>query len=113
MRFALLALDLDGFKLVNDSFGHPVGDQLITRIGRLLRQSVRDTDIVARVGGDEFAIILQEAEEPEAVTVAAKIFDAIHHGGLIQHGIEQARVTSSIGISILEAGGGRPARSSL
>ena len=103
--FALLALDLDGFKLVNDTFGHPVGDELITRIGGLLRQSVRDTDIIARVGGDEFAIILHEAGEAQAITVAEKVLDAIRRGGLVQRGTQHARVTSSIGITTLDGNG--------
>ncbi len=101
-RFALLALDLDGFKQVNDRFGHPAGDELVTRIGGLLRQSVRDTDVVARVGGDEFAIILHEAGEAEAVTVAEKVLHAIRRGGLIQHDKQQAKMTSSIGITTLD-----------
>jgi diguanylate cyclase (GGDEF)-like protein/PAS domain S-box-containing protein len=100
--FALLALDLDGFKQVNDRFGHPAGDQLLTRIGGVLRQSVRETDIVARVGGDEFAIILHEAGEAEAIAVAEKVLDAIRRGGVAQHGRQQARITSSIGITTLD-----------
>ena len=103
--FALLALDLDGFKAINDRFGHPVGDELVTRIGSLLRHSVRDSDIVARVGGDEFTIILHEAGEAEAITVAEKVLDAIRRGGQVQHGRHQARVTSSIGITTLDAEG--------
>jgi diguanylate cyclase (GGDEF)-like protein/PAS domain S-box-containing protein len=104
-RFALLALDLDGFKTVNDRFGHPVGDELLARISGLLRHSVRDSDIVARVGGDEFAIILHETGQAEAIAVAEKVLDAIGRGGLVEHGAQQARVTSSIGITTLDADG--------
>jgi diguanylate cyclase (GGDEF)-like protein/PAS domain S-box-containing protein len=100
--FALLALDLDGFKAVNDTFGHPVGDELIARIGSLLRQTVRDTDIIARVGGDEFAIILHEADELAATTVAEKILEAIRLGGLVEHGGQQTRVMGSIGITTVD-----------
>jgi len=57
---ALLVLDLDGFKVVNDRFGHSVGDDLVAHIGGLLRQSVRRSDFIARLGGDEFAIILRD-----------------------------------------------------
>jgi diguanylate cyclase (GGDEF)-like protein/PAS domain S-box-containing protein len=100
--FALLALDLDGFKAVNDTFGHPVGDELIARIGSLLRQTVRDTDIIARVGGDEFAVIVHEADELAAATVAEKILEAIRLGGLVEHGARQTRVMGSIGITTVD-----------
>jgi PAS domain S-box-containing protein len=60
---ALLVLDLDGFKYVNDTLGHPVGDELIARLAGTLRAELRETDVVARLGGDEFGVILPEATE--------------------------------------------------
>ncbi len=101
-RAALLMLDLDGFKFVNDRFGHPVGDELVSRIGGLLRSTVRTTDVVARLGGDEFAIILQEAGEKQAVTVAENILDAIRRRGVVTQELRHARVTASVGITTLD-----------
>jgi diguanylate cyclase (GGDEF)-like protein/PAS domain S-box-containing protein len=72
--FAVLYLDLDHFKDVNDTLGHPIGDQLLQQIAERLKQAVRETDLVARLGGDEFAILQTELSEPAgAGALAAKI----------------------------------------
>ena len=97
---ALLVLDLDGFKVVNDRFGHSVGDDLVAHIGGLLRQSVRRSDFIARLGGDEFAIILRDCAEPQATEVAEKVLDAIRARGLVVTTKATARVTTSIGIAL-------------
>jgi diguanylate cyclase (GGDEF)-like protein len=77
-RAAVLFLDLDGFKDVNDQRGHPAGDQLLTEVGRRITHSVRDHDLVARHGGDEFVVLLENIETPAvAHTVAARVVDAI------------------------------------
>jgi diguanylate cyclase (GGDEF)-like protein len=77
-RAALLFLDLDGFKNVNDERGHPAGDQLLTEVGRRITHSVRDLDLVARHGGDEFVVLLENIENPAvAHTVAARVVEAI------------------------------------
>jgi diguanylate cyclase (GGDEF)-like protein/PAS domain S-box-containing protein len=73
----LLLLDLDDFKLVNDSFGHPVGDRVLCDVAEILTASVRETDVVARIGGDEFAVLLREASEAEGGDVAAGLAEAI------------------------------------
>jgi diguanylate cyclase (GGDEF)-like protein/PAS domain S-box-containing protein len=102
---ALLVLDLDGFKFVNDRFGHPVGDELVTKVAGLLRQSVRDTDVLARLGGDEFAAILQECSQAQAVAIAEKILETIRRRGIVVSKRGQARVTTSIGIATFDGEG--------
>ena len=71
-------LDLNGFKPVNDSHGHPVGDALLTAVGKRIARTIRDSDIVARLGGDEFAVIQYDIKNAdEAAQLAARITDAI------------------------------------
>jgi diguanylate cyclase (GGDEF)-like protein/PAS domain S-box-containing protein len=91
---ALLVMDLDGFKDVNDRFGHPVGDELVSRIGALLRDTVRTSDVVARLGGDEFAVILPEADLHEAELLADRILDAIRKRGRVTREQRHARVAA-------------------
>ncbi|MET0557518.1 MAG: EAL domain-containing protein [Solirubrobacterales bacterium] len=74
---ALLLMDLDTFKFVNDSYGHPIGDRVLSDVAASLSSTVRSTDVVARIGGDEFAVLLREAEEAEAIAVARKLISAI------------------------------------
>jgi len=77
-RFAVLYLDLDRFKIVNDSLGHLVGDELLTAVSRRLESCLRQGDTLARLGGDEFAILLNElAEEQQANAIAFRIQDAL------------------------------------
>lgn len=73
----LLLLDLDTFKFVNDSYGHPTGDKLLCDVGAVLAATVRETDVVARIGGDEFAVLLREASEAEGVEVAKGLVTTI------------------------------------
>ena len=101
-RFALLFLDLDRFKLVNDSFGHQTGDRLLQAVATRLRGCLRSADTVARLGGDEFAIVLHEiTEDADAVRLARRIRSALESpfgvGGHTVH------VTASIGIALSEA----------
>ena len=73
-RYALLILDFDRFKLVNDSLGHSAGDQLLVEIARRLESAIRSTDVLARLGGDEFAILIEDTNcEGEAVRLAERI----------------------------------------
>ncbi len=74
---AVLMLDLDGFKTVNDTWGHEAGDRLLAEAARRLSDSVRLTDVVARVGGDEFAILMPEADRYVALSVAGRIREAL------------------------------------
>jgi len=77
-RAAVLFLDLDGFKDVNDRRGHTVGDTLLAEVAKRISRSVRDNDLVARHGGDEFVVLLENIENPAvAHAVAARVVDAI------------------------------------
>ncbi len=99
---ALLLLDLDGFKEVNDTYGHLVGDELLIEVARRLRSCVRDTDTVARLGGDEFTVILTEITDTSQVErVAQSLLDAVSQQ--FQLGEDRANLTASIGISVCPA----------
>ncbi len=96
---ALLFLDLDGFKQINDSFGHDVGDQLLKEVAQRLKRCVREEDTVARMGGDEFIIILNHIKsDDDASLVADNIIKSVNRPvALAQHVITP---TTSIGISV-------------
>lgn len=97
--FALLFIDLDGFKAVNDSLGHDAGDDLLSQTARRLSTSIRKSDTVARIGGDEFTIILSVIKkEGDAIQVAEKIIDRLSDPFQIKE--NQAKIGASIGISI-------------
>jgi diguanylate cyclase (GGDEF)-like protein len=94
---ALILLDLDHFKQINDQHGHPTGDDVLRKVAHALQQSVRETDIVARYGGEEFAVLLPRTPLAGAITVAERIWHAVsqlHVGPQ-----ERLRVTASLGIS--------------
>lgn len=77
-HFAVFYMDLDGFKSVNDTLGHPAGDALLREIGRRLRHELREVDTVARLGGDEFTVLLEELNNPsEALGVASRLLTAL------------------------------------
>jgi diguanylate cyclase (GGDEF)-like protein/PAS domain S-box-containing protein len=96
---AVLAIDLDHFKYVNDSLGHAVGDELIARAGATFRARLRETDVIARLGGDEFAVILPGADSGEAVLVAESLLTALREEGRTERPGFSHRVTASIGIA--------------
>ena len=73
LAFGVLLMDLDQFKVVNDTLGHEVGDELLREVGRRLKQAVRDEDTVARLGGDEFVILLHDLGESDVPSVASKL----------------------------------------
>jgi diguanylate cyclase (GGDEF)-like protein len=80
-EFALVLLDLDGFKEVNERFGHLEGDRLLAEIGAVLQAEVRAEDSVFRQGGDEFAVIVPESNAEEAIEIAARLRDRIGRRG--------------------------------
>jgi diguanylate cyclase (GGDEF)-like protein/PAS domain S-box-containing protein len=104
---AVILLDLDGFKYINDALGHSVGDELIMRIAGIIRGTLRETDLVARIGGDEFAAILPEADAASAAVVAEKLLSAIRRQGVVTTSAQrQARVTTSIGVTVFDGSRG-------
>jgi diguanylate cyclase (GGDEF)-like protein len=98
-RGALLYIDLDHFKRVNDSVGHTAGDQLLTIVAQRLRQCIKDGDTVARLGGDEFTVILRNVVEPDAAAaVAARIIESLQLPVNINE--RDCYVCASIGITL-------------
>jgi diguanylate cyclase (GGDEF)-like protein len=95
---ALLYVDLDRFKAVNDTMGHAAGDALLAKLSRRLNDIVRDTDLVGRLGGDEFAIVLCPATERHATDVASRIIDELSRPVPVPGGT--AQVGASIGIAL-------------
>ncbi len=108
--FALVMLDLNNFKLVNDTFGHPTGDRLLRLVGECLRKSIRDTDFVARYGGDEYVMIFPETDISTAQWVTARI-----HTNLndlcpdIPEKLKAQPLTTALGIAIYPEHATRPA----
>jgi len=110
-QLAILLMDLDGFKTVNDSLGHPVGDRLLQEVAERLKASVRVDDTVARLGGDEFALILPELSDgSDAVEVIRKILTNIQEPFNLD-GVS-AMVTGSIGVSSTQPMAAMPSSSS-
>jgi diguanylate cyclase (GGDEF)-like protein/PAS domain S-box-containing protein len=101
-RGAVLALDLDGFKSLNDLLGHATGDELVARLAGTLRRALRESDIIARTGGDEFAVLLPEADERGALAVGEKLLAAIRRDGSVARDDRRTRVTTSIGITLFQ-----------
>jgi diguanylate cyclase (GGDEF)-like protein/PAS domain S-box-containing protein len=98
-RFAVLFLDLDRFKLINDGFGHAAGDRLLIEIAHRLRRAVRPGDTVARLGGDEFTVLIPDVSgQQEAVSVALRIHDALGQPFLV--GNNEVYTTASTGIAL-------------
>jgi diguanylate cyclase (GGDEF)-like protein/PAS domain S-box-containing protein len=95
-KMALLYLDLDDFKLINDNYGHSVGDDLLKTVSARLSHCVRDPDTVCRLGGDEFVILLQQFEQTEDIEkVAQRVLDAINNRFVIQQ--NEITITCSMG----------------
>ena len=97
-RLSLLLVDLDEFKSVNDSFGHHVGDALLTQVGPRFHEHLREGDTVARLGGDEFAIVLPGVDEAGASRVAANLLSSLERPFVVDN--EALHVGASVGIAL-------------
>jgi diguanylate cyclase len=97
-RLAFLFIDLNQFKEVNDSFGHPAGDELLKQLGARLSGSLRSSDLFVRVGGDEFAVVLLDADAEQAMTTARRLTDTLEEPFTLS--AVEARIGASIGIAL-------------
>jgi two-component system, cell cycle response regulator len=98
---ALLMIDLDHFKSVNDTYGHLVGDDVLREVGQFLLRDVRTVDIVARYGGEEFVIVLPEQGEEGAVAIAERLRQRIAEAPLVRTADgDGLHLTVSIGVAI-------------
>ncbi|WP_158902673.1 bifunctional diguanylate cyclase/phosphodiesterase [Burkholderia sp. L27(2015)] len=102
-RFAVMFMDLDGFKAVNDAFGHHLGDDLLIEVARRIRACVRNQDTIARVGGDEFVLLASVGDPSDAATIADKITAAIEE--VFELGGQELRVSTSVGIAMYPGNG--------
>lgn len=104
-QVAVLFLDLDGFKHINDSLGHPIGDELLQSVAGRLVDCVRASDTVSRLGGDEFVVLLSEAEKwADAAIVSRRMLESVAKPHSIGEG--EIHVTTSIGVSVFPDDGG-------
>jgi diguanylate cyclase (GGDEF)-like protein len=87
-------IDLDGFKKINDIFGHDAGDEMLVAVADRLREVVRDSDDIARMGGDEFAVVLVDVTEAEAAAVADRVLDALNDSSAFR-----LQLGASVGVS--------------
>jgi diguanylate cyclase (GGDEF)-like protein len=98
-HMALLYLDLDRFKEINDDYGHDAGDVLLIEIANRLRHAVRDSDVISRIGGDEFNLILHDLGcEQDAISVAEKVLESVNQP--IDIGVKEVTISASIGITL-------------
>jgi len=109
---SLIICDVDFFKKVNDSYGHPAGDAVLRAMGQLLQQSIRTEDVVARYGGEEFVLVLRGIDRQGAWQLAERLrlaiaSQVIHHAGL------QIAITISAGVADLAEGGDTPGKATL
>ncbi|NLB35446.1 MAG: GGDEF domain-containing protein, partial [Elusimicrobia bacterium] len=96
---SLIMLDIDHFKQFNDTYGHQQGDIALRAVSDILKNSVRETDIVCRYGGEEFAVILPETKLDKALAVAERIRSAAESNEIVLSDTVTGRVTLSLGVS--------------
>ncbi len=104
--FALMFIDLDGFKPVNDAFGHHMGDQLLREVGLRLREDLRGHDTLARIGGDEFVLLVQLNQPDDALGLAERQVVLINRA--FQVAEHELKISASVGIAMYPGNGGNP-----
>ncbi|MDX6666782.1 MAG: hypothetical protein QOK04_162, partial [Solirubrobacteraceae bacterium] len=101
---AVLIIDIDNFKQINDTLGHNAGDEVMMEVAHLLRERLRDTDILARLGGDEFAVLLPHAAADDAEALAQALLDAVRGESIAVGGERPTRLTTSLGMAFFGTG---------
>ncbi|AKA80629.1 histidine kinase [Pseudomonas synxantha] len=104
--FALMFIDLDGFKPVNDAFGHHMGDQLLREVGLRLREDLRSQDTLARIGGDEFVLLVQLTQPDDAMGLAERQVGLINRTFKVAE--HELNISASIGIALFPGNGSSP-----
>jgi diguanylate cyclase (GGDEF)-like protein len=99
---AVIYLDLDGFKALNDGYGHAAGDAVLRHVALLLLDSVRESDVVGRLGGDEFGVILNRVAPEEARAKAATLVERINASAILHAGVAH-RISVSLGVHAIAA----------
>lgn len=99
---AMLFVDVDGLKAINDSFGHRAGDEALIQVADLLSSGIRKSDVCARIGGDEFGILLESADEKSAHETASRLIDLVAGWELLHNGNELP-LSVAIGVSLIQA----------
>lgn len=99
---AMLFVDLDGLKMINDTFGHRSGDEALIQVADMLSKGVRRSDVVARIGGDEFGILLENVGDEIAHDTASRLVDLICGSELVHEG-EALPLSVAIGVGIIKA----------
>ena len=103
--FALLALDIDGLKKINDEYGHTVGDVMITRLARVIAKHIRISDVAARLGGDEFAVLMPDTDKRGAFALARRLWAELEETPMYDHDGLTLMLSVSIGVSGFPWGG--------
>jgi diguanylate cyclase (GGDEF)-like protein/PAS domain S-box-containing protein len=103
---AVVLLDLDHFKYVNDTLGHLAGDVLIARVAGVLDQRLRDSDVLARIGGDEFAALLPHANAESATRVAGDLLQALREERIVVPATRDRTITASVGVALFDGAEG-------
>jgi len=102
---AVAILDVDGLKAINDTYGHQAGDLVLAAVGRLLVEHTRACDVPARVGGDEFAVIMPETDKSGAFAVARRVEEAVNNTTIVEVNGARLRLNISMGLSGFPWGG--------
>ena len=99
---AMLFVDVDGLKIINDTFGHGAGDEALIQIANLLAKGVRHSDVVARIGGDEFGVLLESSDESDAHDTATRLIAQICNCEMMHDG-EALPLSVAIGVGMIDA----------